>query len=72
MIAMLKAMAERATDSNQEKLAQDPSQQPGGDPQLSFGPGAPSMPQYFLGYGLVFALIIGFALAVVGLMRLLR
>ena len=65
-------MAERTSESDQEKLPQDASQQPGGDPQLSFGPGAPSMPQYFLGYALVFALIIGFALAVVGLMRLLH
>jgi hypothetical protein len=30
------------------------------------------MPQYFLGYAVVFAAIIGFALAVVGLMRLAR
>ncbi len=53
-------------------LQQDPSQQPGGDPELEFGPGAPSMPQYFLGYAVVFAVIIGFALAIVGMMRLLR
>jgi len=51
---------------------QDPSQQPGGDPELEFGPRAPSMPQYFLGYAVVFAVIIGFALAIVGMMRLLR
>lgn len=50
----------------------DPSQQPGGLPELDFGPRAPSMPQYFLGYAVVFALVIGFALALVGLMRLLR
>jgi hypothetical protein len=53
-------------------LQQDPAQQPGGDPDLEFGPRAPSMPQYFLGYAVVFAVIIGFALAIVGLMRLLR
>ena len=48
------------------------SRQPGGLPELDFGPRAPSMPQYFLGYAVVFALVIGFALALVGLMRLLR
>jgi len=30
------------------------------------------MPQYFLGYAIVFAGVVGFALAVLGLMRLLR
>jgi hypothetical protein len=70
VIALDLAMAER--DSSQEGPVQDPSQQPGGDPQLRFGPGAPSMPQYFLGYALVFALIIGLALVVVGLVRVLH
>jgi hypothetical protein len=55
-----------------EPLPQDSSQQPGGDPDLEFGPRAPSMPQYFLGYAVVFGLVIGFALAMVGLMKLLR
>ncbi len=53
-------------------LPQDPAQQPGGDPDLEFGPRAPSMPQYFLGYAVVFAVVIGFALALLGLMKLLR
>jgi hypothetical protein len=56
----------------QEPLPQDPTQQPGGDPGLEFGPRAPSMPQYFLGYAVVFGLVIGLALALVGLMKLLR
>jgi len=30
------------------------------------------MPQYFLGYAVVFALVIGFALGIVLLMKLLR
>jgi hypothetical protein len=30
------------------------------------------MPQYFLGYAVIFALVIGLALALVGLMRLMR
>jgi len=51
---------------------QDPTQQPGGDPRLKFGPDAPSMPQYFLGYAIVFGIVIGFALALVGLMKFLR
>ncbi len=55
-----------------EPLPQDPRQQPGGDPDLAFGPRAPSMPQYFLGYAVVFGLVIGFALALVLLMKLLR
>jgi hypothetical protein len=55
-----------------ENLPQDPAQQPGGDPNLEFGPRAPSMPQYFLGYAVVFGLVIGLALALVGLMKLLR
>jgi hypothetical protein len=55
-----------------KQMPQDPAQQPGGLPELEFGPRSPSMSQYFLGYALVFALVIGFALAVVGLMRLLR
>ena len=53
-------------------LPQDAAQQPGGDPDLEFGPRAPSMPQYFLGYAVVFVVIVGFALAIVGLMKLLR
>lgn len=48
------------------------NQQPGGDPNLEFGPRAPSMSQYFMGYGIVFGLVIGFALALLGLMKLLR
>jgi hypothetical protein len=55
-----------------QALGQDAAQQPGGDPELEFGPRAPSMPQYFLGYAVVFGGIIGFALALVGLMKLLR
>jgi hypothetical protein len=51
---------------------QDPAQQPGGDPDLEFGPRAPSMPQYFLGYAIVFGVVVGFALLLVGLMRFLR
>jgi hypothetical protein len=51
---------------------QDASQQPGGDPNLEFGPRAPSMPQYFLGYAIVFGAVVGFALLLVGLMRFLR
>ena len=58
-------------DENQP-LSQDPTPQPGGDPDLPFGPRAPSMPQYFLGYAVVFGVVIGFALALVLLMRLLR
>jgi hypothetical protein len=30
------------------------------------------MPQYFLGYAVVFAVIVGFAMGIVGLMKLLR
>ena len=55
-----------------EHPPQDPQQQPGGDPNLEFGPRAPSMPQYFMGYAVVFALVVGLALALVGLMKLLR
>jgi hypothetical protein len=65
-------MTDQANESMGATLRQDPSQQPGGDPDLEFGPHAPTMPQYFLGYAVVFAVIIGFALAVVGLMRLVR
>jgi hypothetical protein len=65
-------MTDQANESMGATLRQDPSQQPGGDPDLEFGPRAPTMPQYFLGYAVVFAVIIGFALAVVGLMRLVR
>jgi hypothetical protein len=54
------------------ELPQDKTQQPGGDPNLEFGPRAPSMPQYFLGYALVFGIVIGFALLLVLLMRVLR
>jgi hypothetical protein len=54
------------------ELPQDKNQQPGGDPNLEFGPRAPSMPQYFLGYALVFGIVIGFALLLVLLMRVLR
>ncbi len=56
----------------QEPPSQDPNQQPGGIPELDFGPRAPSMPQYFLGYALVFLLVIGLALALLGIMHLLR
>jgi len=52
--------------------SQDASQQPGGDPNLEFGPRAPSMPQYFLGYAIVFGAVVGFALLLLGLMRFLR
>lgn len=66
-------MTEQANDSSiSAPLRQDPAHQPGGVPDLEFGPRAPTMPQYFLGYAVVFALIIGLALAIVGLMRLLR
>jgi hypothetical protein len=65
-------MTDHANESMGATIRQDPSQQPGGDPELEFGPRAPTMPQYFLGYAVVFAAIIGFALAVVGLMRLAR
>jgi hypothetical protein len=61
------------TPSQEQKpLPQDPTQQPGGDPDLEFGPRAPSMGQYFLGYAVVFGGVIGFALALVLLMKLLR
>jgi hypothetical protein len=53
-------------------MEQDPTQQPGGDPNLEFGPRAPSMSQYFLGYAVVFGLVIALALALLGLMKLLR
>jgi hypothetical protein len=65
-------MTDQVSQSVPSRPAQDPQQQPGGDPNLDFGPTAPSMAQYFLGYALVFGLIISFALAVVVLMRLLR
>jgi hypothetical protein len=65
-------MTDHANESMGATIRQDPSQQPGGDPELEFGPRAPTMPQYFLGYAVVFAAIIGFALAGVGLMRLAR
>jgi hypothetical protein len=64
-------MAEPSTPSPQP-LPQDAAQQPGGDPELEFGPRAPSMPQYFLGYAVVFGLVIALALALVGVMKLLR
>jgi hypothetical protein len=60
------------SQSPEKSLPQDPLQQPGGDPNLEFGPRAPSMPQYFLGYLVVFGGVIGFALALVLLMKLLR
>ncbi len=67
-------MTERGPNpsENPAPLPQDASSQPGGDPDLEFGPRAPSMHQYFAGYAVVFAVIIGFALAIVGLMKLLR
>lgn len=64
-------MAESTPPSRSEPT-QDPTQQPGGDPNIPFGPNAPSMPQYFMGYAVVFGLVIGFALALVLLMKLLR
>jgi hypothetical protein len=61
------------TNAETEKpLPQDSAQQPGGDPNLEFGPRAPSMPQYFMGYAVVFGLVIGFALLLVLLMKVLR
>lgn len=68
-------MAGTGTSENppsQHPPPQDPAQQPGGDPDLEFGPRAPSMPQYFLGYAIVFGVVVGFALLLVGLMRFLR
>jgi hypothetical protein len=65
-------MTDHANESMGATIRQDPSHQPGGDPELEFGPRAPTMPQYFLGYAVVFAAIIGFALAIVGLMGLVR
>jgi len=59
-------------ETPQSPPPQDASQQPGGDPNLEFGPRAPSMPQYFLGYAVVFGAVVGFALLLVGLMRFLR
>jgi hypothetical protein len=59
-------------EAGMDPLPQDPAHQPGGDPNLEFGPRAPSMPQYFLGYAVVFGLVIAFALGMVGLMKLLR
>ena len=56
----------------ENELPQDKNQQPGGDPNLEFGPRAPSMPQYFLGYAVVFGGVIGFALLLVLLMKVLR
>ena len=50
-------MTDQANESMGAALRQDPSQQPGGDPELEFGPRAPTMPQYFLGYAVVFAVI---------------
>jgi hypothetical protein len=56
----------------QSGLPQDPNQQPGGDPNLEFGPRAPNMPQYFMGYAVVFGTVVGFALLLVLLMKFLR
>jgi len=56
----------------EKELPQDAGQQPGGDPDLEFGPRAPSMPQYFLGYAVVFGGVVAFALLLVLLMKLLR
>jgi hypothetical protein len=47
-----------------------PSQIPA-HPSQEEGPRAPSMPQYFLGYAVLFGVIVGFALLFVGLSRLL-
>jgi hypothetical protein len=63
---------ETRASKDAEPPAQDAQQQPGGIPELEFGPRAPSMRQYFLGYAVVFGLVIGLALALVGLMHLLR
>lgn len=71
MIAVLEIMA-GTPETQQPPPSQDASQQPGGDPDLEFGPRAPSMPQYFMGYAVVFAAVVGFALLLVGLMRFLR
>ena len=65
-------MPESSPPSDPSQPPQDPEKQPGGIPALEFGPRAPSMPQYFLGYAVIFALVIGLALALVGLMRLMR
>jgi hypothetical protein len=65
-------MSTGSSQSPIEPLPQSPALQPGGDPELEFGPRAPSMPQYFLGYALVFGIVVGFALLLVGLMRILR
>jgi hypothetical protein len=59
-------------EETNKPLRQDPTQQPGGDPNLEFGPRAPTMPQYFMGYAVVFGMVIGFALALVLLMKFLR
>ncbi len=76
VIVILGAMPDRDSSlqppSSIPPLPQDPAQQPGGLPELEFGPRAPSMPQYFLGYAIIFALVVGFALGLVALMRLLR
>jgi hypothetical protein len=60
------------TSESPHRQQQDPTQQPGGDPELEFGPRAPSMPQYFAGYAVVFLGVVAFALALVGLMHVLR
>jgi hypothetical protein len=61
-----------APSDSKAPLPQDPAQQPGGDPELEFGPRAPSMPQYFLGYAVVFGGVVAFALMLVLLMKVLR
>ena len=66
------AEPERSTPPQPDAPPQDPSLQPGGDPGLEFGPRAPTMPQYFLGYAILFGGVIGFALLLVLLMKLLR
>lgn len=71
MIAVRPIMA-GTSETPPSPPSQDASQQPGGDPNLEFGPRAPSMPQYFLGYAIVFGAVVGFALLLVGLMRFLR
>jgi len=51
---------------------QEASQRPGENPEPEPDPRAPSLPQYFLGYAIVFGGVVAFALLLVGLMRQLR